>query len=84
VGNTHKEGEGEGDVCPETGKGNNTRNVYKKYPSKKKKAKKKKRNVITIVWLSSFGFVERIIPYFLLRCSFPPSVGSFNLLSFIG
>jgi len=23
-GNTHKEGEGEGDVCPETGKGNNT------------------------------------------------------------
>jgi len=30
-GNIHKEGEGEGDVCPETGKGNNTRNVYKKY-----------------------------------------------------
>jgi len=24
---------GEGDVCPETGKGNNTRNVYKKYSS---------------------------------------------------
>jgi len=34
-GNTHKEGEEEGerDVCPETGKGNNTRNVYKKYSS---------------------------------------------------
>jgi len=32
-GNTHKEGEGEGDVCPETGKGNNTGNVYKKYSS---------------------------------------------------
>jgi len=23
----------EGDVCPETGKGNNTQNVYKKYSS---------------------------------------------------
>jgi len=32
-GNTNKEGEGERDVCPETGKGNNTRNVYKKYSS---------------------------------------------------
>jgi len=31
--NTHKEGEGEGlwDVCPETRKGNDIRNVNKKY-----------------------------------------------------
>jgi len=28
-----RKGRGEGDVCPETGKGNNTRNVYKKYSS---------------------------------------------------
>jgi len=28
-----KKGRGEGDVCPETGKGNNTRNVNKKYSS---------------------------------------------------
>jgi len=28
-----KKGRGEGDVCPETGKGNNTQNVYKKYSS---------------------------------------------------
>jgi len=26
-----RKGRGEGDVCPETGKGNNTRNVYEKY-----------------------------------------------------
>jgi len=26
-------GRGEGDVCPETGKGSNTGNVYKKYSS---------------------------------------------------
>jgi len=32
-GNTHKEGEGGGGCLPETGKGNNTRNVYKKYSS---------------------------------------------------
>jgi len=28
-----KKGRGEGDVCPETGKGNNTGNLYKKYTS---------------------------------------------------
>jgi len=28
-----RKGRGEGDVCLETGKGNNTRNVYKKYSS---------------------------------------------------
>ena len=28
-----RKGRGEGDVFPETGKGNNTRNVYKKYSS---------------------------------------------------
>jgi len=28
-----KKGSGEGDVCPETGKENKTRNIYKKYSS---------------------------------------------------
>jgi len=38
-----KKGRGEEDVCPETGKGNNTRNVYKKYSSQFKKRKKEKK-----------------------------------------
>jgi len=32
-GTPRKKGSGEGDVCPETGKGNNNRNVNKKYSS---------------------------------------------------
>jgi len=35
-----KKGRGKGNVCPETGKGNNTRNVYKKYSIKKKGKKR--------------------------------------------
>jgi len=37
------------------------------------------------MWLSSFGFVEsRLLSCFFLGCTFPPCVGVFHLLSFVG
>jgi hypothetical protein len=36
------------------------------------------------VWLSLFGFVERLLSCYFLGCTFPPCVGIFHLLSFIG
>ena len=42
------------------------------------------RGGIMFVWLSSFGFVERLLSCFFLGCSSPPCVGVFHLLSFEG
>ena len=42
------------------------------------------RGGIMFVWLSSFGFVERLLSCFFLGCSLPPCVGVFPLLSFVG
>lgn len=36
-----------------------------------------------LLWLSSFKFVERLLPCFFLGCSVPPCVGVFHLLSFV-
>ena len=42
------------------------------------------RGRIMFVWLSSFGFVERLLSCFFLGCSFPSCVGVFHPLSFVG
>ena len=41
------------------------------------------RGGIMFVWLSSFGFVERLLSCFFVGCSFPPCVGVCHLLSLV-
>ena len=33
-----------------------------------------------LLWLSSFKFVERLLPCFFLGCSVPPCVGVFHVV----
>jgi hypothetical protein len=42
------------------------------------------RGGIMFVWLSSFGFVERLLSCFFLGYSFPPCIGVFHLLTSVG